>query len=87
MTLTTKVKQPALLIPKLENTQSNSNQYKAITLNPNKQSEQQTMNKQQQNHRLRTDSSTGDITGQIFILDSAVIKHKYRKYHWPMPNN
>ena len=72
------------MIAKLERTQSTAKQNQDLTLNPNKKWEQQqTMNKQQQNYRLRTDSSRihwgkgvalFNFTGQTFTLDSAAVK-------------
>ena len=54
------------MIAKLERTQSNIKQNKNLTLNPHKQ--QQTMNNQQQIHRLRMDSSRSHWGLKLILL-------------------
>ena len=71
------------MIAKLERTQSTAKQNKDLTLTPLQTTGATTMNKQQQNHRPRTDSSRshrGDLinfTDQIFTLASAAAKTQF----------
>ena len=71
------------MIAKLARTQNNEVQNKDLIQNPNKQwKQQQTMNKQQKNHRLRMDHSRShwgrealiNVFVQTFALESVVVK-------------